>query len=211
MAKVRGRRGRSSGRSSRGVAKKRRDWVYTFESYDDNSEPINELTANSETWVPLANTWSNYLFVEGSEDTGRTGFGMPWPRRTAVRTVGYIHCYARAPMSSDSHKLQFQIERVGVDDEDGVPVPPATDIFDPSAYDRRVYWRRQVFPTSSTTWLSGDWPPRPLNYIIPVMARYRMPLDEREVPAMVIGLRTYTPGAALPVLVRCQLRTMIEF
>lgn len=208
MAKVRGRRASRTGRS---VAKKRRDWVYTFESYDDNATTTVELTANTEAWLPLANTWSNYLFIEGAEDTGRTGFGMPWPRRTAIRAVGWIHCWGRAPMSSDEHKIQCQIERIRVDDETGVPQPPPTDIFDPSAYDRRVYWRRQFWPTSSTTWLSGDWPPRPLNIVIPVNARFRMPLDESEIPALVIAIRTFTPGAALPLQVRPQIRTLIEF
>jgi len=187
--------------------------VYTFESYDPNSVPLLELTPDTEAYIPLAGVWSSYHWIEGDQDVGRAGLAMPWPKRTAVRVEGYIHVYARAPMSNDKGRIQMQIERCRVDDDTGTinMAAPLPDMFNPIAYDRRVYWRRQFFPTSNTTWLSGDWPPRPINIVVPVHARFRMPLDEQEVPGLGIAWEQWETGAVTSVFVRCLLRTQIEF
>lgn len=208
MARMR-RRAASRTRSPSPRAAKRRDWVYTFESYDDNATPV-QIVPDGEVWFPLANNWAYYLYTEGEEDLGRAGFGMPWPKRTAVRTVGTIHCFARTPLENENWKIQMQIERSRSEDTTGFPVTPINDIWDPVSYDRRVYWRRQYFPTSFSSWWNADWPPKPLNLVIPVDVRYRMPLDEQEIPVLVVGVRQYAEGQPL-MDCRVQLRTQIEF
>lgn len=209
------RRRRSAGRravAGRAAPAKRKptDWVNTAECYDltDTGLLLNLDGTLTEVSLPLMDAYGSFFSV--GLNSAFSGRAMPWPKRTVLRVVGNIHAFSPDYFTATTEMLvRFQIERLKVEIDTGVIIPPIPDMLTPEYQDvERVYWRADRHLYHNTGWTTPD-DFNTFKHVIPVNLRCRMPLGEDEVAALHMA-HTYFGGVAHRVLIRPFLRVLVE-
>lgn len=183
----------------------------TFETWDnDDDAPIVEITANNEVIAPLCNTYQSWAVntEDGTAPPGTYTRGLPWFKRTALAVRGWIHVYSPDYFASNHEMLvNMQIERFRTDPTLGTILGAPNELATNALQsDTRVYWRHQRWLAHSSSWTSPE-DFNTLKYSVFVNARFRMPLDEMEVPGIRWTNRSFLAGGR--VRIRPMLRTLL--
>lgn len=208
MARARS-RGRRSVRSSR--PRRPADWVETFEGWDNEpTEPILNLSANSEAYLPLVNTYTSWGI--NAEDTtappGTYTRGLPWFKRRVLRVRGWVHT------SSDSYftgaaemLLTMQLEKAPVDPDIGVVIPQVNIATTYNQMDTTTYGKWQHYLVHYSSWTSpDDFTTFKKSFFID--KKVNVVLDELETFALRITWRNFLATPRLNV--RPFLRTLVS-
>jgi len=209
MAKSRSR----ASRPARSAVRRPADWVETFEGWDNTpgiAETITNLSANTESWVPLVNTYTAWGI--NSEDVtappGTYTRGLPWFRRRVLRVRGWVHCSSPNYFTGNAEMLAtLQLERVRTDAIDGTVIIPGDIATTFDQMDVTTYGKWQHYLAHHSTWLSpDDFTTFKKSFFID--KKVNVMLDELETLALRITWRCYESTPRL--FARTQLRTLVS-